>query len=93
MGKKFGIPLIDDQEKPKKALEVVGELAQGMLDHLTNARLIAGPKAQGKPTYRIRIDNASPLILNGLALAGPDKSEGNSAGGPHWYQSPPRTGA
>ena len=45
-----------------------------MLDHLTNARLIVGPKVQGKPTYKIRIDNASPLILNGLALAGPEKS-------------------
>jgi len=74
VGKKFSIPLVDDQEQPSKTAEVVGALAQEILNHLTNAKLIAGPKAQGKPTYRLRIDNASPLILNGLALAGPDKA-------------------
>jgi len=73
VGKKFSIPLIDDQSRPKKTSEVVNALAQEILDHLTNARLIAGPKVQGKPTFQIRIDNASPLILNGLALAGVDK--------------------
>jgi len=74
LGKRFGIPMIDDQSQPMKAGEIVDALAQGMLDHLANARLIVGPKVQGKPTYSIRIDNASPLILNGLALAGPEKS-------------------
>jgi hypothetical protein len=42
----------------------------GLLDRLVVARLARGPRENGKPTYRIRIDNASPLILNGLAIAG-----------------------
>ena len=39
--------------------------------------MIPGPRVKGKETYRIRIDNASPLVLDGLTLAGsaPDPTE------------------
>ena len=74
VGKKFSVPLVDEHARPKKAAEFADELALAMLDHLTNARLLVGPKVQGKPTYKIRVDNASPLILNGLALAGANKA-------------------
>jgi hypothetical protein len=33
-------------------------------------RLTAGPRVKGKPTFRIKVVNDSPLILNGLALGG-----------------------
>jgi hypothetical protein len=32
--------------------------------------LVKGPRDKGKLTYGIRIDNASPLILNGVAVLG-----------------------
>ena len=45
---------------------------RGTLNRLVRAQLIKGPRDKGKLTYRIRIDNASPLILNGLAALGTD---------------------
>jgi hypothetical protein len=32
--------------------------------------LSPGPRIKGKATYEIRLDNASPLVLKGLAVAG-----------------------
>jgi len=45
-------------------------LADGILSRLVRAQMTKGPMVKGKPTYKIRIDNASPLILNGLAVQG-----------------------
>jgi hypothetical protein len=45
-------------------------LAEGILGRLVRAQMSKGPLVKGKPTYKIRIDNASPLILNGLAVQG-----------------------
>jgi hypothetical protein len=33
-------------------------------------QLTKGTREKGKLTYRLRIDNASPLLLNGLAAVG-----------------------
>jgi hypothetical protein len=41
-----------------------------VLSRLVRAQLRRGPTVKGKPTYQVRIENASPLILNGLAIAG-----------------------
>jgi hypothetical protein len=35
------------------------------------AQLTKAGKVKGKDAFKVRIDNASPLVLNGLALAGP----------------------
>src|SRR4029077_191650 len=43
-------------------------LAEGILNRLVRTQLTKGPREKGKLTYQLRIDNASPLILNGLAL-------------------------
>ena len=45
-------------------------MAEGILNRLVRTQLVKGPRAKGKPTYQIRIENASPLILNGLAALG-----------------------
>ena len=45
-------------------------LAEGVLNRLVRAQLKRGPTVKGKPTYQVRIDNASPLVLNGLAGPG-----------------------
>ena len=53
-------------------------LAEGVLSRLVRAQLRRGPQVKGKPTYQVRIDNASPLILNGLAVLGTGTAEGET---------------
>ena len=46
-------------------------LAEGILNRLVRAQVTKGTaREKGKLIYQIRIDNASPLVLNGLALLG-----------------------
>ena len=49
-------------------------LAEGVLNRLVRAQVIKGAttREKGKLVYQIRIENASPMILNGLALLGTD---------------------
>jgi hypothetical protein len=46
-------------------------LAEGILNRLVRAQLIKGPRDKSKLTYQLRIENFSPMLLNGLALLGP----------------------
>ena len=46
-------------------------LAEEVLNRLVRVQLSKGPREKGKLTYLLRIENASPLILNGLSLMGP----------------------
>ena len=46
------------------------ELSEGILNRLVRVQLGKGVKDKGKLHYSIRIDNASPLVLNGLAALG-----------------------
>jgi hypothetical protein len=64
------LPLQASDSKPWTAETLADAWAEAMLSRLADVKLIPGKKVEGKPTYRIQIDNASPLILNGLALAG-----------------------
>ena len=50
---------------------VADAVAEGLISRLVRAQLIKGPRDKGKPTYGIRVENASSLILNGLAVVGP----------------------
>ena len=68
---KFTLPLVTKDGK-LDATATADELAGGVLSRLVRAQLSSGPREKGKPTYRVRIDNASPLILNGLAIVGAD---------------------
>ena len=45
-------------------------LAEGILNRLVRAQLSKGPRTNGKETYKLRVDNASPLVLNGLGIMG-----------------------
>jgi len=58
-----------------KASELADSMAAGLLGQVVRAELSKGPKNKGMDTYKIRIDNASPLILSGLAVAGPESEE------------------
>jgi len=67
----------DDKGELKPAL-VAGSLAEGVLGQVVLVRLVEEDHSKGrgkakvKPTFQIQIKNVSPLILNGLALAGPE---------------------
>jgi hypothetical protein len=65
-----GSALTGDQSREQEAMRLGDEVAAGLLERLVRLRLSDGPKVKGKPTFRIKIVNDSPLILNGLALAG-----------------------
>jgi len=68
---KFTLPLAKDKAKLDVAKFNDG-LAEGILNRLVRAQLIKGSatKAKDKLIYQLRIENASPLILNGVALLG-----------------------
>ena len=66
---KFSLPLTAGTEKFEAAK--FGEaLAEGVLGRMVRAQYMRGPTVKGKATYQVRIDNASPLVLNGLAVLG-----------------------
>jgi hypothetical protein len=64
------LTLTSDQLKEREAIRLGDEIASRLLERLVRMRLSHGPKTKGKETFRIKIVNYSPLILNGLALAG-----------------------
>ncbi len=68
---KFWLPLEDP-------IRLADTLAEGISSRLVRAQLIEGKKVKGKPTYKIRIDNASPLLLNAVVLDG-IHAEGDAA--------------
>ena len=68
---KFTVPVV--QERGKAEVErLADELSEGILNRLVRAQVIKGSatKDKGKLVYQLRIDNASPLVLNGLAMLG-----------------------
>ncbi|HEX3450097.1 MAG TPA: hypothetical protein VHS97_17720, partial [Isosphaeraceae bacterium] len=63
------VPVVLDQGKFDVG-RFANELADGMLNRLVRVELSKGVKDKGKMHYQLRIDNASPLVLNGLAALG-----------------------
>jgi hypothetical protein len=72
---KFSLPVVQGQEK-FDAARFADSLAEGILNRLVRTQLTKGPRQKDRPTYGIRIDNASPLILNGLAVLGTARKTG-----------------
>jgi hypothetical protein len=66
---KFSLPIVKEEGK-FQVDRFADDLAEGVLNRLVRAQLTKGPKSSGKNAYRLRIDNASPLILNGLGILG-----------------------
>jgi hypothetical protein len=68
---KFTLPIVAGSDG-KRDLAGFGEkLAGGLLERLVRARLVKGRDGmQGTMTYKLQVDNASPLILNGFAVVG-----------------------
>jgi hypothetical protein len=66
---KFTLPVSREAGK-WNTTRFLDELSQGILERLIRAHLSKGVKDKGKMHYQIRIENASPLVLNGLAAVG-----------------------
>ncbi len=66
---KFSVPVKQDKGK-LDACCLCEEMSEGILNRLVRAQLSKGVKDKGKMHYEIRIENASPLVLNGLAAMG-----------------------
>jgi len=74
---KFTVPVTRGQEKFDVQRFTDG-LAEGLLSRLVRAQVIKGNTARdkGKLIYQIRIENASPWILDAIAMLGTASKEG-----------------
>jgi hypothetical protein len=70
---KFTVP-IKNEKAEFDASQFCESMSEGILNRLVRAHLSKGVKDKGKMHYEIRIDNASPLVLNGLATLGASSS-------------------
>jgi len=68
---KFTLPVPKGDEK-FDSVRFADALAEGVLNRLVRVQLSKGPREKGRLTYLLRIENASPLILNGLSVMGPE---------------------
>jgi hypothetical protein len=67
---KFTLPVVQEKGKFDSGRFADG-LAEGVLRRLVRAQVTKGTaKEKGKLIYQVRIENASPLVLNGLAVLG-----------------------
>ena len=80
--------LSQDQERERAAARLGDAVAEGMLERLVRVQLAHGPKGKHKESFRIKIVNESPLILNGVALGGRGSRRRSSAIGPGGRLSP-----
>jgi len=75
---KFTQPAVRENGKLDQ-VKFADTLAEGILNRVVRAQVIKGSaqKDKGKLVYQIRLENASPLILNGLAFVGTTSKEGD----------------
>ena len=66
---KFDVKLNDDKGQARPAAAVADDVALGLAGQLLKVKLLSKKSSQGKIAYAIRVENASPMVLDGLALA------------------------
>ena len=66
---KFTVPVVLKEGK-LDLQRFIDDLGEGTLNRLVRVQLSKGVKDKGKWHYQLRIENASPLVLNGLAAVG-----------------------
>src|SRR5262249_30617257 len=74
---KFSLPLATENGK-LNVWRFADGLSEGILNRLVRAQVVKGSAAKekgGKLVYQIRVENFSPLILNGLAVIGVNHDE------------------
>jgi hypothetical protein len=69
---KFTVPAVTKDKDIKADAATLGAaVSEGVLVRMVDAKLVKEKKkVKGKDVYTIRVDNYSPLILNGVALSG-----------------------
>jgi hypothetical protein len=74
---KFSVPVAQGDGKAD-VVKLADGLSEGILNRLVRAQIIknSATKDKGKLVYQLRIDNASPLVLRGLAMLGTSSKEG-----------------
>jgi hypothetical protein len=75
---KFSVPITGDRHRFDVG-QLADRVAEGLLGRLVRAQLVKGPREKGKLSYRIRIENASPMRLNGLAAVGAESKADEKA--------------
>jgi hypothetical protein len=76
---KLSVPVALKDGKPD-APALADLVADGVLARVIDARLVKGKKVKGKDTYSVQLLNRSPLILNGVALAGSGEAKAGEPG-------------
>ena len=73
---KFSLPITQAKDKTD-VWRFADGMSEGVLNRLVRAQVIknSATKDKGKLIYQIRVENASPLVLNGLAVLGPASKE------------------
>jgi hypothetical protein len=61
------------EELSRLAVETADQVAEGLLGRVVRVQLSKPKRVQDKLIYQLQIANDSPLILNGLALCGPEE--------------------
>ncbi len=72
---RFSLARLNPEGTPPTPSEVIDRVAEGVLDRLIRVRLTR--EGQGKDAFRIRVENGSPLVLNGLTLGGREAKPGS----------------
>jgi hypothetical protein len=85
-----GKTLTKAEEAQYRAALLSDAVAEGLLSRLVRAQLSKGPKVGGKDTYKIRLDNASPMVLNGIALSGLNAKPEDRPSAVAGFSLPPR---
>jgi len=86
---KFTLPSVKDQGTVDAA-KLADDVAEGLLTRLVRVQLVKGARVKGKLTYRLHINNVSPLRLNGLAAVGLESHEDEKARVLSGISIPPR---
>jgi hypothetical protein len=60
--------LTSEQRREQESARLGDLLAEAMVSRLVRVSLLRGPRVHGKESFRVKIINDSPLILNGLAI-------------------------
>ncbi len=72
---------IEGQVEPLKAPLVADNFAEGLLNRLVRVQVTKKPRTDTtKAVFLVQVDNASPLILNGIALTGAVAEKGQKVG-------------
>jgi hypothetical protein len=69
--------LTSEQKKECESALLGDAVAAGIVERLVRVRLSRGPRVNGRESFRIKILNESPMVLNGLALGGEEIREDN----------------